>query len=375
MTRESVLERRALNRALLARQLLLERVSMPALDVIEHLGGMQAQAPLVPYFGLWNRLEGFEPRELVELIESRTVVRAPAMLRTTIHLVSARDYVRMRPVLQPVEERGFYTGSPFGRQLSGIDMGALLAAGRRLLEERPRTTSEIGKLLAEQFPGWDVPSLGYATRLLIPVVQTPPRGIWGKGGLPVIATAEQWLGRPLDQDVAPDEMILRYLKAFGPATVQDIQAWSWLTRLRPHVERLRPQLRTFRDERGRELFDVEDGLLPDPGTPAPPRFLPEYDNILLSHDDRSRILPEHSGELILPAGSGGSIGSLLVDGFFVGMWRMTKAKTKDQAHLRIELYQPVPKRERRVVADEGEALVRFATEGRAVATIEFVDPA
>jgi hypothetical protein len=372
MMQQPVLDRRALNRALLARQLLLERVSMPAFEVIELLGGMQAQAPLVPYFGLWARLQGFRPQELVDLIESRTAVRAPAMMRTTIHLLSARDYLRMRPVLQPVEERGFYTGSPFGRQLAGIDMDALLSAGRQLLVERPRTTSEIGKLLAEQFPGWDVSSLGYAIRLLIPVIQTPPRGIWGRGGLPVIASAEQWLGQPLAVDVPPDDMILRYLRAFGPASVQDIQAWSWLTRLKADVERLRPRLRTFRDERGRELFDVEDGLFVDPETPAPPRFLPEYDNILLSHDDRSRILPEHSGELVLPAGGGGSIGSLLVDGFFTGMWRMTK--TRDRAHLRIELYQTVPQREREAIAQEGEELVRFATEGRAAPEIEFIDP-
>jgi hypothetical protein len=373
MMQQTVLDWRALNRALLARQLLLERVSMPALDVIEHLGGMQAQAPLVPYFGLEARLDGFRPQELVDLIESRTAVRAPAMLRTTIHLLSARDYLKMRPVLQPVEERGFYTGSPFGRQLAGIDMDALLSAGRRLLEERPRTTSEIGKLLAVEFPGWDVPSLGYAIRLLIPVIQTPPRGIWGKGGLPVIASADQWLGQPLAEGVQPDEMILRYLRAFGPASVQDIQAWSWLTRLRPHVERLRPHLRTFRDERGRELFDVEDGPLPDPGTPAPPRFLPEYDNILLSHDDRSRILPEHSGELVLPAGSGGSIGSILVDGFFAGMWRMSKSKAR--ATLAIELVRPPSARERREIFAEGEELIRFATDGKSEPEVTFVEPA
>jgi hypothetical protein len=369
---QPVLDRRSLNRALLARQLLLERVSMPAIDAIEHLGGMQAQAPLVPYYGLWARLEGFQPNELVELITSRAAVRAPAMLRTTIHLLSARDYLKMRPVLQPVEERGFYTGSPFGRQLAGIDMDALLDAGRRLLEERPRTTSEVGKLLADQFPGWDAASLGYAIRLLIPVVQTPPRGIWGKGGLPVIALAEQWLGQPFAVDVSPDEMILRYLRAFGPASVQDIQAWSWLTRLKADVERLRPTLRTFRDERGRELFDVEDGLLPDSETPAPARFLPEYDNILLSHDDRSRIFPA-DGELALPAGNGGSIGSILVDGFFAGMWRMTRAEGR--ATLAVELLKPPRPNERDEIVAEGKELIRFATDGKNEPDITFVGPA
>ena len=366
-----VLSQRALNRALLARQLLLERVSMPALEAIEHLVGMQAQAPLVPYFGLWDRIDGFRPQDLVDLIESRAAVRAPAMMRTTIHLLSAPDYLKMRPVLQPVGERGFYTGSPFGRQLAGIDMEALLTTGRRLLEAQPRTTSEIGKLLSERFAGWDVASLGYAVRLLVPVVQTPPRGIWGRGGLPVIASAEQWLGQPLANDTSPAEMILRYLRAFGPASVQDIQAWSWLTRLRPHVERLRPQLRTFRDERGRELFDVEDGLLPDPETPAPPRFLPEYDNILLSHDDRTRIISDGIA-VPLPPGSGGSIGTILVDGLFAGMWRMTR--TAGRIELAIHLPVPPGQRDRQAIEDEAEALIRFATEDPGAREITFVHP-
>ena len=370
--KQPVLDQRTLNRALLARQKLLERVSMPAFDAIEHLVGMQAQAPLVPYFGLWARLRDFRPQELVDLIESRAVVRAPAMLRTTIHLLSAGDYLAMRPVLQPVQERGFRTGSPFGRQLAGIDLEQLLETGRALLKEKPRTVSELRKVLSERFPGWDASSLAYAVRYLVPIVQTPPRGIWGKGGLPVVALAEQWLGKPLSADVSPDDMIVRYLRAFGPASVQDIQAWSWLTRLKADVERLRPRLRTFRDERGRELFDVEDGVFVDADTPAPPRFLPEYDNILLSHDDRSRILPGHSGELVLPAGSGGSFGSLLVDGFYVGLWRMTRAK--DRAHLRIELVRPVSEDHRLEIINEAEALVAFASEGQAATEVAFVDP-
>ena len=371
MSEQGVLSQRTLNRSLLGRQMLLRRVRMPALDAIEHLVGMQAQAPLVPYYGLWARLEGFEPNELVELIESRLAVRAPAMMRTTIHLLSARDYLAMRPVLQAVQERGFRTGSPFGRQLQGIDESALVAAGRQLLEEAPRTVTQLRALLAEQFPGRDPTSLAYAVRYLVPTVQTPPRGLWRRSGQPVLRSAETWLDRQLDNHDSPADMIVRYLRSFGPASVQDIQAWSWLTRLRPHVERLRPQLRTFSDARGRELFDVPDGLLVDPDVPAPPRFLPQYDNILLSHDDRSRILLEGIG-VPLPPGSGGSTGSLLVDGYFSAKWRMTHAG--DRTRLTIHLGRRLAGDERRAVEAEGEALIGFATEGSGNPEIVFVDP-
>jgi hypothetical protein len=365
-----VLGRRALNRALLERQLLLRRREISALDAIEHLVGMQAQAPLVPYFGLWARLDGFEAKELVELIESRVVVRAPAMLRTTIHLVSARDCLAMRPVLQGVQERGFRTGSPFGRQLAGIDLEAVLDAGRELLDEKPRTVSDLRRLLSERFPGWDTYSLAYAVRYLVPTVQVPPRGLWGEGGQPLLESTEKWLGAPLGRDASPDEMILRYLRAFGPASIQDVQAWSWLTGLRAHVERLRPSLRTFRDERGRELFDVEDGVFVDPDRPAPPRFLPEYDNILLSHEDRTRVIPEQI-EVPLPAGNGGSTGTLLLDGYVAGTWRMTRAG--ETATLAIRLAHPEREGDRDAIVREGESLVRFATDGSATATVRFVE--
>lgn len=250
--------------------MLLRRVRMPAEEAIERLVAMQAQEPMDPYVGLWTRLEDFQPGELADLISERRVVRAVSMLRTTIHLLSARDWLDLRPVMQWVQESRFKS-SPFARNLVGLAMDEVLAAGRALLEEKPRSGNEIGKLLKERWPERDAASLGYAVRSMVPLVQIPPRGIWGKGGLPVLATAETWLGKSVGSDPAPDEMILRYLASFGPASVMDIQAWCWLTRLGPVVERLRPRLRMFRDENGRELFDVPDGPLPDPATPAPPR--------------------------------------------------------------------------------------------------------
>jgi hypothetical protein len=166
-------------------------------------------------------------------------------------------------------------------------------------------------------------------------------------------------------------MIVRYLAAFGPASVQDIQAWSWLTRLREHVERLRPRLRTFRDERGRELFDIPDAPLPDPDTPAPPRFLPEYDNVLLSHDDRTRIIREPR-VLAFPPGNGGRAGSLLVDGFLAGLWRASR--DGDTVRIKVELLHPLSSGERRDVEAEGDALVRFGESDATRREIEFVEP-
>ncbi len=327
---EPVLSRRALNRALLARQFLLERVTMPVEAMIEHLVGLQAQVPTDPYVALWSRIEGFRPEELSRLIETRRAVRATAMMRTTIHLLTVDDWLALRPVLQVVAERGFRTGSPFGRQLAGLDVEAVLDAGRALLAEKPRTIGELGRLLKARWPDRDATSLGYAVRLIIPLVQVPPRGLWGRGGQPVLATAELWLGRSVATDTAPDTMILRYLRAFGPATVMDIQSWCWLTRLAPAVDRLRPQLLTFRDDQGRELFDLPDAPRPDPDTPAPPRFLPTYDNVALAHKDRTRIYGELGNWTVAGDDAINRVftkGSVLLDGFVLGGWRLNRDGT------------------------------------------------
>jgi hypothetical protein len=354
-----VLSRRALNRSLLERQFLLRRATMPAEDAIEHLIALQAQEPFDPYTALWSRLEDFRAAELADLITDRRAVRATAMMRTTIHLLTARDWLALRPVLQVVQERGFKTGSPFGRNLVGVDIDEVVAAGRALLDEKPRPASALRGPLQERWPDRDVASLAYAVRYLLPLVQIPPRGIWGKGGLPVLATAETWLGRSVGTDTAPDAMILRYLAAYGPASVMDIQAWCWMTRLGPIVERLRPQLRTFRDENGNELFDVLEGPLPDPDTPAPPRFLPTYDNIVLSHKDRSRIIGDPS-EWAVDGGQFDPIftrGSVLVDGFVHSGWRVDR--DGDRATLVVMPARPYGRGDREAVAEEAARLLAF----------------
>jgi hypothetical protein len=356
-----VLSRRALNRATLARQLLLQRAPVSAGDVLERLCGMQGQAPNAPYVGLWTRVHDFRADELAEMITQRTAVRVPLM-RATIHLVTTRDFVTLRPVVQPVLERGLYTGSPFGRKLAGLEMTDLIAAARALLDEKPRSRAQLSKLLATRWPDFDSLSLAYAATYLLPLVQVPPRGIWGRSGPTAWTTAESWLGRGVDVEPAPDTMVLRYFAAFGPATVMDIQAWSGLTRLREVVDRLRPQLRTFHDERGRELVDLPDAIRPDPDTPAPPRFLPEYDNLLFSFADRSRIIVGErklgAAKVPLFPGNGGNYGTVLVDGFWQGMWRIVREHGR--ASLVIEPFIRLSRKDAAALTEEGGRLLAFA---------------
>jgi Winged helix DNA-binding domain len=349
----TLLGQRARNRALLERQLLLRRVRRPAAEVVEHLVGMQAQEPRDPYVGLWARLEGFDPHELGRLLADRQAVRSPLM-RATIHLVSARDCLTLAPLLRPVLERNFWTGSPFGRRLKGVDVDAVVAAGRALLEERPRTTAQLRTHLGERWPADDASSLAYAVHHLVPVVQVPPRGVWGQKGLATWAATETWLGRPLDPAPAIDQVVLRYLAAFGPAGVMDVQTWSGLTRLGEVTDRLRPRLKTFRSEAGKELFDLPDAPRLDPDTPAPVRFLPQFDNVALSHADRGHI---SAGAAARWPTDDLHWSPLLVDGFVAGAWRLSRDARA--ATLTVRPLGPLSGRDRAEVATEGGRLLQF----------------
>ena len=350
------LSRRALNRATLARQFLLERTAMPALGMIEHLVGLQAQTPQTWYVGLWNRLKGFRAQEVSDLLESRAAVRI-ALMRSTIHLVSADDCLWLRPLVQPVIERS--TNGAFGRNLTGLDRDELAAAGRALVDERPLTFGELGAGLRELWPERDAASMSQAVRARVPLVQVPPRGLWGRSGPVAHTSAEAWLGRPVAAEPSPATMILRYLAAFGPATVRDVQAWSGLTRLAEVVDHLRPELVTFRDGEGRELFDLPDAPRPDPGTPAPARLLYDYDNLLLSHADRSRFVTDDyraRGEEFVTSNVMPSI--VLVDGFTSGTWKVLRQR--GTAKLAIQPFTArLPEPVEATLTTEGAGLLHF----------------
>jgi hypothetical protein len=353
---DEVLTTRALNRATLDRQLLLRRAKLSAFEVVEHLVGMQAQAPLPPYFGLWTRLHRFRPDDLARLILDRRVVRI-VLMRGTVHLVSAADCLALRPLVQPIMDADLRTNTTYSAGIADVDLPSLAAAGRQLLDEKPRTNAELRPLLGAQWPNNDVSSLAFAIRNLLPLVQIPPRGIWGSGGQPTFATAETWLGRPLDSDVSPDDVVVRYLAAFGPATVADVQTWSGLTRLREVLERLRPRLRTFRDESGKELFDLPDASRPDPDAPAAPRFLPPFDNLLLSHADRTRVISDPDRKR-LSTSNGVMPGTVLVDGFVCGTWKITRDRAA--ATLCVDAFRRLSKKDTAALGREGARLLSFA---------------
>ena len=301
----------------MARQGLLERTAGTALEMMERLVGMQAQEPGDPYIALWSRLEGFRPEELARLIEERAAVRAQLM-RSTIHLVSARDCLAIQPLTAGLLARAF--NSPWKGRLRGADLEAVVAAGDDLLAERPRTRAELAAGLGDRWPEADPPALGQAVTFNSTLVQIPPRGVWGKRGQATWARTRDWLPDEPAHEPDIDALVLRYLAAFGPAAPADVRAWSGITGLREAITRLRPGLRSFRDEGGRELLDVPDGLLPDPDTPAPPRFMPEYDNVGLAHAERSRVLGGHGPGGPLPRGR--AIGFLLYDGFYRANWKI-----------------------------------------------------
>jgi hypothetical protein len=267
-------------------------------------------------------------------------------------------------------DRSLKSGA-FSRSNMGIDTQALAAAGRAIVEEKPRTLAEIGKLLQRKWPDRDATALAYAIRDMLPLVQVPPRGLWGASGQATCTTAEAWLGDSLAADSSPDELIIRYLAAFGPATVRDMQKWSGLSGLREVAERLRPRLRTFRDEHCNELFDLLNAPLPDPDTPAPPRFLPEFDNVLLSHADRTRIIAdEHRWGVF--TNNGLMLGAVLVDGFVRATWKI--AKERGTATLVIQPFARLAKQDRAALVDEGARLLAFASADAQSHDITFVTP-
>ncbi|HEV3290448.1 MAG TPA: winged helix DNA-binding domain-containing protein, partial [Streptosporangiaceae bacterium] len=331
--------------------------------------GMQAQAPLAPYVGLWTRLAGFVHQDLEDLLSERSVVRAHAH-RSTIHLLTAEDFVSFRPLFQPLMDRG--PAGNFGRNLVGVDLAELRVTAAALLSREALTRVEIGRRLAVSWPEHDPASLAYAATHQLHLVQVPPRGLWGENGQPAWFLGAAWLAgldasppdpaatwldgpsaSPPDPARAREQLVLRYLAAYGPASVHDIQAWSGLSRLREVTERLRTRLRTFTGPDGGQLLDLPDAPRPSPDVPAPPRFLPEYDNLLLSYAERRRVIP-HRRPVPLPPGNGATGGTLLVDGRWQADWKIVQGTLEVRPFIRLSATQT------EAIAAEGKRLLDFA---------------
>jgi hypothetical protein len=358
---------RALNRATLGRQLLLHRSGLTTAQAIVHLAGLQAQAPLAPYVGLWTRLAAFRPDHLENHVNERGVLRAHLM-RHTVHLVDARDFLRFRPLFQPLLSQGLRGN--LARSLEGVDLEELREAAAGLLAQEPLTRTALARALAPRWPDHDPGLLANAAAQSLVLVQVPPRGLWGQSGPAVWALASAWLGR---RDDTPDslhsveELVLRYLAAYGPASVADIQTWSGLTRLREVTERLGGRLRPLAGPDGAPLLDLADApASPDPDTPAPPRFLPEYDNLLLSYAERSRVIP-HPRPVPLPPGNGASGGTLLVDGFWQADWKIPASRV-----LEIRPFVPLSAAGTDAIAAEGRRLLGFIRPAEPARDVRFV---
>jgi hypothetical protein len=342
---ERVLSSRELNRALLARQHLLERAPLSVAGMLEHLAGMQAQEPQAPFVGLWSRIRDFDPHELDGLLERREAVRI-MLMRATVHLVTARDCLAFRPMVAELLRKRV-VGS-LRRELGGVELDEVERLATPMLEAEPLQSPEVGRRLAAIFGAGAPAALGWAMVGTVPAVQLPPRGLWGRTGPARLTTAPQWLGAELGAETRPDAFVLRHLAAFGPATTSDIRMWSGAAGIREAVARLRPQLVSHRDERGRELLDLPGAPLPDPATPAPPRFLPEFDNAFLAHADRTRIIAdEHRGLIV--AGTR----FFLVDGFAAGTWRV------EDGAVRTEPFAALAPADAEALAAEGERLTAF----------------
>ena len=331
-----------LNRALLARQLLLERRRMSIPKTLERMGGLQAQYAPSMYIGLWSRLEGFERDALTRALERRTVVQG-TMMRSTIHLVSAVDYWPLQVASRDARRRWWERVHP------NADPKAMRASAkklRRFLADGPRRRKEIEELLGREH------ALGIGA--YIDLVRVPPSGTWEQRRADLYALAEAWLGAPeIEYEAALEHLIRRYLGAFGPAPKNDIADWAGIppTEIAVGLERL--NLRRFRDEEGRELLDLPRAPLADADTRPPTRFLPVWDATLLVHARRTGILREDQRPLVFNVKTPHSVNTFLVDGVVAGTWRYDKGKVE------LEPFEPLPRGARRELEDEAKRLATF----------------
>ncbi|MCK2244763.1 MULTISPECIES: winged helix DNA-binding domain-containing protein [unclassified Crossiella] len=352
----TVLTTRALNRAALARQLLLDRADLPVLDAVTHLGGLQAQEPQEPFIGLWSRLCAFDPTVLSDLLTGRQVVRTHLM-RGTVHLMTTADPLAWRSRHNAMLRQRML--GVYRADLAEVDLDELAAAGRAVLADgEPRSRPELARAVLDRWPSAGHRALGeMLVTALLPMVQIPPRGLWRAKGGARNALLADWVGReidPLDEDPTdPVGQILfrRYLAAFGPAAPADLRAWSGLTGLPAAVAAVRPELISFRDERGRELLDLPEAPRPDPDTPAPVRFLPAFDNAILGYQDRTRIIDDEHRNLSV---AGERV--VLVDGRVAATWKSAEGTVL------VTPLGKLPKADRTAVAEEAEQVALFLSD-------------
>jgi hypothetical protein len=347
-----MLSLRQLNRATLQRQLLLERHDMNVVETTERLMGIQAQVNNPPYIGLWTRLNAFDKETLSQAMRDRQIVRAP-LLRSTLHLFSADDYMRFRSTIQPALTKGY--NSFFGTRQANIPLQQVLETAEKAMKTQVLTTSKLKELLFTIAPNADSDALAYATRTFLALVQVPPSGFWGTGVNYEYTLAEDYLGKPM----LPEDLLglfKRYLRAFGPASIKDFQFWVGITKLQDMLKGIKDQFTVYKDEKGTELFDLPDLQIPEGDTPAPIRFMPEYDNLVIGHDSRVRVLAdEHYKRVFLSAARVRSM--ILVDGFVAGAWKIDK--TKGQIVLSIEPFVMLDNSTQETLEVEGQRLMKF----------------
>lgn len=343
--------RRELNRATLARQMLLVREKRPLVKAIEGLFALQAQLARPPFTGLWSRLENFARADLANAVKARTVVRGTSM-RGTIHLMTAADFLKYRGCLQPSLDAGMR--AILKERAETLDTPRLLAVAGAYLQQ-PHNFEEVRDHLVAKFPGGDERAMGYATRMGVPLVQVPTSDVWAYPAQADFVSAETWLGKPIAACGALGPLVVRYLAAYGPATVKDAQAWSGLPNLEPAFASLGSKLITVPGPKGEPLYDLPDAPRPDGDTPAPVRFLPEWDGAIVTRADDRIVATADRPRVFLP---GLRVAALvLVDGSAAASWKVSATASK--ATLQIESFTTWPAAIRRAVSTEGEALLRF----------------
>lgn len=352
-TADRGLSLRELNRSTLARQFLLERADVPPGEAIKRLVGLQAQSARPPYVGLWTRVKNFARDDLATAIEQKTIVKA-TFLRGTLHLTTADDYMKFRASLQPVLTDAL--AQIIKQRAASVDIPKLVNATKEFMLDKPRSFAEISTLLTSLVPEGDPGAMRYAVRTHLPMIQVPTDTCWSYPGNPSFTPADAWLETALPTSEHLPDLVKRYLAAFGPATVRDMQTWSYLTDLQPVFETLRSELVIHRSDRGRELFDLPDSPIEPADAHAPFRFLPEFDNLLLAHQDRARVMPNaYRSKVYLPGLRVAA--TVLIDGFVAATW--TTERVKQTASLLVRPFQPLRKQTRTALTDEGEQLVRF----------------